>query len=279
MAVRARRHDCQRSRHRPDDRLHVDLAGRFRSDQHRRPVDDSRLFTQRYRRDLRSNSRNAAALQENADAGIAQRVHQLDAVPFDHYARHGNVGAAGAVGVRRQCHPQLYRCHDVRRGAGRHLHLDLHRRPDPHLSRRRHPPGRRTGKAVEEITMASRSDAPHLPRSAPIDAYGNGGFAFAEMSHRGSLLCLPDAIWAWPVVKPDEINEVTLRRVIENATLVDTLVIGTGNAVWMPPSWLRERLRKLSVVIAAMQTGAASRTGTIMIGGGGRVAAALIAVP
>src|SRR3954464_13858621 len=99
------------------------------------------------------------------------------------------------------------------------------------------------------------SDAPHLPRSAPIEAYGNGGFAFAEISHRGSLLCLPDAIWAWPVVQPDEINEVTLRRVIENATLVDTLVIGTGNAVWMPPSWLRERLRKVSVVDGPVQTG------------------------
>src|SRR3954452_5084756 len=126
---------------------------------------------------------------------------------------------------------------------------------------------------------SASSDAPPLPRSAPIEAYGNGGFAFADMSHRGSLLCLPDAIWAWPVVKPDEINEVTLRRVIENATLVDTLVIGTGNAVWMPPSWLRERLRKLSVVIDAMQTGPAIRTYNIMIGERRRVAAALIAVP
>ena len=54
----------------------------------------------------------------------------------------------------------------------------------------------------------SRPDAPHLPRSAPIEAYGNGGFAFAEMSHRGSLLCLPDAIWAWPVTKASEIDEV-----------------------------------------------------------------------
>jgi hypothetical protein len=48
----------------------------------------------------------------------------------------------------------------------------------------------------------SRPDAPHLPRSAPIEAYGKGGFVFAEMSHRGSLLCLPEAIWAWPVTTP-----------------------------------------------------------------------------
>jgi uncharacterized protein len=123
------------------------------------------------------------------------------------------------------------------------------------------------------------SDAPHLPRSAPIEAYGNGGFAFAEMSHRGSLLCLPDAIWAWPVTRPDAINEVTLQRVIANAANIDTLIVGTGNEVWIPPSWLRERLRKVSVMIDAMQTGPAIRTYNIMIGERRRVAAALIAVP
>jgi uncharacterized protein len=127
--------------------------------------------------------------------------------------------------------------------------------------------------------MPAPSDAPHLPRSAPIEAYGNGGFAFADMSHRGSLLCLPDAIWAWPVVRPDEINEVLLQRVIANAANIDTLIVGTGNEVWIPPSWLRQRLRKVSVVIDAMQTGPAIRTYNIMIGERRRVAAALIAVP
>jgi uncharacterized protein len=127
--------------------------------------------------------------------------------------------------------------------------------------------------------MSASSDAPHLPRSAPIDAYGNGGFAFAEMSHRGSLLCLPGAIWAWPVTKADDINEVSLQRVIANAANIDTLIVGTGNEVWIPPSWLRDRLRKVSIVIDTMQTGPAVRTYNIMIGERRRVAAALIAVP
>ncbi len=35
--------------------------------------------------------------------------------------------------------------------------------------------------------------------AAPIDGYGKGGFRFGGMSHRGSLLCLPSGIWAWPV--------------------------------------------------------------------------------
>ncbi|HEX9361824.1 MAG TPA: MTH938/NDUFAF3 family protein [Bradyrhizobium sp.] len=127
--------------------------------------------------------------------------------------------------------------------------------------------------------MASRSDAPHLPRSAPIDAYGNGGFAFAEMSHRGSLLCLPDAIWAWPVAKPEEIDRGALERVFAAADGIDTLIVGTGTGVWLPPSELREALRAVQVVLDTMQTGPAVRTYNIMIGERRRVAAALIAVP
>ncbi len=127
--------------------------------------------------------------------------------------------------------------------------------------------------------MPSGSDAPHLPRSAPIEAYGKGGFVFAEMSHRGSLLCLPDAIWVWPVLKPNEIDRASLARIFAAANSIDTLIIGTGTDVWLPPSGLREALRAVSVVLDAMQTGPAVRTYNIMMGERRRVAAALIAVP
>ena len=126
--------------------------------------------------------------------------------------------------------------------------------------------------------MASRSDAPHLPRSAPIDAYGKGGFVFAGMSHRGSLLCLPDAIWAWPVTKPAEISEESLARVFEAANIIDTLILGSGTDVWIPPKDLRDALRAVHIVLDPMQTGPAIRTYNIMIGERRRVAAALIAL-
>ena len=129
------------------------------------------------------------------------------------------------------------------------------------------------------MTMAGRSDAPHLPRSAPIEAYGNGGFAFAEMSHRGSLLCLPDAMWAWPVTKPEDIDEGSLALVFAAANTIDTLIVGTGTDVWVPPRSLREALRAKSIVLDPMQTGPAISTYNVMIGERRRVAAALIAVP
>ena len=42
----------------------------------------------------------------------------------------------------------------------------------------------------------------HFPGRAPIEAYGNGGFRFADMSHRGSLLCLPSGIYGWEPKDP-----------------------------------------------------------------------------
>lgn len=122
-------------------------------------------------------------------------------------------------------------------------------------------------------------DAPHLPRAAPIEAYGQGGFVFDTMSHRGSLLCLPNAMWAWPLAKPQEIDRASLQRVFETASCIDTLLIGTGNDVWRVPNELRDALRRLHVGVDAMQTGPAIRTWNIMMGERRRVAAALIAVP
>ena len=119
----------------------------------------------------------------------------------------------------------------------------------------------------------------HLPRSAQIEAYGNGGFRFDDMSHRGSLLCLPNAIWAWPVSDPNDITEASLARVFEQSNTIDTLLIGTGTAIWLASAALREACRSARIAVDTMQTGPAVRTYNVMIGERRRVAAALIAVP
>jgi uncharacterized protein len=118
----------------------------------------------------------------------------------------------------------------------------------------------------------------HLPQAAPIDAYGNGGFRFADMSHRGSLLCLPDSMRAWPIERADQIDERALELVIARAAEIDTLIIGTGREVFLFPNDLRVRLRELGIVVDAMQTGPAIRVYNIMVGERRRVAAGLIAV-
>jgi uncharacterized protein len=125
---------------------------------------------------------------------------------------------------------------------------------------------------------AGSPSAPHFPQAAPIEAYGNGGFRFGGMSHQGSLLCLPDGIWAWPVTAAAAINEQTLHNVLKRAAELDTLILGTGTTIWLPPQNLREAFRRHQVAIDAMQTGPAIRVYNIMVGERRRVAAALIAV-
>jgi uncharacterized protein len=132
---------------------------------------------------------------------------------------------------------------------------------------------------LRKTVTSGSQEGLHLPRSAPIEAYGHGGFRFADMSHRGSLLCLPNAIWAWPVTDPKQIDRTSLARVFEHANEIDTLLIGTGSEVWIAPAPLRNALRQMHVTLDTMQTGPAIRTYNVMMGERRRVAAALIAVP
>ena len=121
-------------------------------------------------------------------------------------------------------------------------------------------------------------DAPHLPRQALIDAHGGGGFRFAGLSHRGSLLCLPDGIWAWPVTEPAQASEETLARVFAQTGELDFFVFGTGAAPWIMPEPLRARFRAAQVSLDTMSTGAAVRTYNVMLMENRRVGAGLIAI-
>ena len=118
----------------------------------------------------------------------------------------------------------------------------------------------------------------HLPNAAPIEAYGNGGFRFGGMSHRGSLLCLPDSVWASSVTKPSEIDEQALAKVFEGAGAIKHCLIGTGQDLVVLPKNLRQRFRDSGIAVETMATGAAVRTYNILLGENRPVAALLIAV-
>ncbi len=118
----------------------------------------------------------------------------------------------------------------------------------------------------------------HLPRQAVIDAHGGGGFRFAGMSHRGSLLCLPDGIWAWPVATPAALTEETLSLVFARAGGLDFFILGTGSKPWIMPEPLRARFRAAHISLDTMTTGPAVRTYNVMLMESRRVGAGLIAV-
>ena len=121
-------------------------------------------------------------------------------------------------------------------------------------------------------------EAPHLPRQELIDAHGGGGFRFAGMSHRGSLLCLPDGIWAWPVESCAALTDESLALVFDRAGGLDFFILGTGAAPWAAPEPLRARFREAHISFDAMTTGPAVRTYNVMLMEGRRVGAGLIAV-
>lgn len=123
------------------------------------------------------------------------------------------------------------------------------------------------------------TDDRHLPGRHLIDAYGGGGFRLADLSHRGSLLCLPSGMWAWPYADVCELDEAAFAKAFAEADEIDTLLIGTGADIAGLPPALRAAIRAQGMVPEPMATGAAARTWNILVGEKRRVAAALLAVP
>jgi uncharacterized protein len=118
----------------------------------------------------------------------------------------------------------------------------------------------------------------HLPRQVPIDGYGKGGFRFGDMSHRGSLLCLPSGVWAWPVVQTADIDEKALQLVFAEADDIGMFLLGSGGDRWIMPDALADRFRALKINVETARTGSAVSTYNILLGEGRRVAAGFIAV-
>jgi len=118
-----------------------------------------------------------------------------------------------------------------------------------------------------------------VPGRYPFDAYGNGGFRFADMSHRGSLLALPSGIRAWPVNAVAELTDEALDPIFAEAGEIELLLFGTGAEIAAIPAAFRTRFREAGIGLDVMQTGAAARTYNILLAENRKVAAALIAVP
>ena len=116
------------------------------------------------------------------------------------------------------------------------------------------------------------------PYQAGIDGYGNGGFRFADMSHRGSLLCLPSGMHKWDVTSPSEITMENLQPVFDAADKIDVLLVGLGKDIAGFPKPIRQALRDRNIIVEAIATGGAVRTYNILLGENRAVGAALVAV-
>lgn len=127
------------------------------------------------------------------------------------------------------------------------------------------------------MTQRAASGA-YLNERVPIDAYGNGGFRFRDMSHRGSLLCLPHGVYGWPPETANALSLADFDAVLSAPEGVGFLLLGTGNAQVFPTPDIRKAFVEAGVGLEPMSTGAAVRTYNVLLGEGRDVACALIAV-
>ena len=128
--------------------------------------------------------------------------------------------------------------------------------------------------------MAERRYDGFIPGSWNIDGYGAGGFQFADMSHRGSILALPSGVYAWSATSAQEINPQSLERLFaEPRGSIELLIVGTGRDLVPASRELRDALREAGIRVDTMGTGAAVATYNILLGERRRVAAAFLAVP
>ncbi|MGE5267820.1 MAG: Mth938-like domain-containing protein [Deltaproteobacteria bacterium] len=119
---------------------------------------------------------------------------------------------------------------------------------------------------------------PRYPGRAPIEAYGNGGFRFAGMSHRGSIICLPDGIIAWSAVSVGDVT-VELIPLLRTAGVTGgVILLGTGRTQVYPGSAALSAFREAGLWLEVLDTGAAARTYNVLLAEERDVSALLLAV-
>lgn len=118
----------------------------------------------------------------------------------------------------------------------------------------------------------------YVPGRHRIDDYGNGGFRFADMSHRGSIMALPTGVRAIAPTAWNEIDAPLIEQALAEPDGLDILIVGTGKDLMPLASALRAKLREAGIGCETMSTGAAVRTYNMLVDEGRRVGALLIAV-
>jgi uncharacterized protein len=127
--------------------------------------------------------------------------------------------------------------------------------------------------------MVERKHDGFVPGPHVIEGYGGGGFAFAGMSHRGSILATASGVRAIAATAPAQVDLETLAPLFEEPGGCQVLLFGTGASLVLPARELRAALKARGVGVDPMATAHAVATYNILLGEGRPVAALLLAVP
>ena len=128
------------------------------------------------------------------------------------------------------------------------------------------------------MTAPSNPATGYIAGRYRIDDYGAGGFRFADMSHRGSILALPSGIRAITLENITDIDAALIDLALAEPTGLDILIIGSGAQLTPISSTHKNKLKAAGVGCETMATGAAVRTYNLLTDEGRRAGALLIAV-
>ena len=117
----------------------------------------------------------------------------------------------------------------------------------------------------------------HFKGKSPIEAYGAGGFRFAETSHKGALLCAPSGFYSVDLTSC-YIDSQDLNQIIALREEIEILLIGTGINIVPISIEAKALLNKHNISTDIMNTGAAVRTYNILLSEDRAVAALLYPV-
>jgi uncharacterized protein len=119
----------------------------------------------------------------------------------------------------------------------------------------------------------------YLPGQHLIAAFGNGGFRFADMSHQGSLLILPERMQVWTPRLLTDVAPEHFSAIINARSNFDMLLIGTGAHLSFLDPATNAALKEHQLSFEVMTTSSAVHVYNVVLAEGRRVAAALLAVP
>ncbi len=111
-----------------------------------------------------------------------------------------------------------------------------------------------------------------------IQRYGGGGFRVSGVAWPGSIIVFAVRTIAWPVAAFADASEADFAPIFAETPAPEVLLIGTGPKLEPLPATLRARFRAAQIGVDTMDTGAACRTFSLLVGEGRRVAAALVAL-
>lgn len=105
----------------------------------------------------------------------------------------------------------------------------------------------------------------------PIDGYGPGFFRVGGEVHEGAVICSAYGVRPWGGYEDTQV-------LLDLASEVDVVFIGTGSEIAHIPSSLRQTLEQVGLGVEVMNSPSACRTYNILLSEGRRVAAALVPV-